>query len=92
MHQPKDKHGCPVVLGARVRLLELSASFLESLPSDEIEDVRSMIGVVFEVEEIDEYGQPWVRKSWPNEREGTCRSHSIALDPNEIELVDDKVL
>ncbi len=92
MHQPKDKQGRPVAIGARVRLLELSDRFLESLPADELEDVRSMIGMIFEVEEIDEYGQPWVCKSWPNEKEGTCHSHSIALESNEMELVDDKAL
>ena len=92
MHQPKDKHSRPVAIGARIRLLELSDRFLESLPADELEDVRSMFGMIFEVEEIDEYGQPWISKSWPNEREGTCHSHSIALESNEMELVDDKAL
>lgn len=38
-----------------------------------------MIGEVFEVEEIDEYGQPWVRK----------RSHSVALAACEMEVVSD---
>jgi hypothetical protein len=36
----------------------------------------------------DEYGHPWVRKSWPNEETGTCNSHSIALESQEMELVD----
>ena len=35
-----------------------------------------MIGEVFKVKEIDDHGQPWVRKSWPNEAQGTCQSHS----------------
>ena len=51
-----------------------------------------MIGEVFEVEEIDEYGYPWVRKSWPNEAEGRCQSHSIALEPHEMELIDGDAL
>lgn len=46
-----------------------------------------MVGDVFPVDEIDEYGQPWVRKSWPNESEGTCMSHSVALEPSEMEYV-----
>jgi len=46
-----------------------------------------MIGEEFEIEEIDEYGHPWIRKSWPNEAEGTCNSHSIALEPHEMELI-----
>ena len=51
-----------------------------------------MIGEVFEVEEIDEYGKPWIRKSWPDEEEGKCHSHSVALESNEMELVDDNAL
>ena len=43
-----------------------------------------MIGEEFAIEEIDEYGQPWVCKRWLNEVEGTCQSHSIALEPREM--------
>ncbi len=57
------------------------------MPENEKENVQSMVGEVFVVEEIDEYGQPWVRKSWPNEAEGTCNSHSVALEPREMEYV-----
>lgn len=86
---PVDCLGRPVRVGARVRLLSLAGGWLNDLPAEEKGDVLSMIGEVFEVEEIDEYGCPWVRKSWPNEAEGTCHSHSVALDPHEMELVDD---
>lgn len=48
-----------------------------------------MIGEVFEVDEIDEFGHPWVQKSWPNQEEGKWHSHSIALEPHELEVVDD---
>lgn len=89
---PKDKHGRPVVVGSRVRLLELSPSFLESLPKEEIEDVLSMIGEVFEVYEIDEHGSPWIEKGWHFPEDEKYSSHSIALDSNEMELVDDKAL
>jgi len=92
MHQPKDKHGRPVTVGSRVRLLELSPRFLESLPADEIEDVRSMIGEVFEVDEIDQYGCAWVGKGWSIPEEGKYTGHSLALDANEMELVDDHTL
>lgn len=84
---PKDKHGNIIRVGSRVRLLCLSGSWLTDLPMDEKNDVLSMIGEEFDVEEIDEYGHPWVRKSWPNDAEGTCHSHSIALDADEMELV-----
>jgi hypothetical protein len=85
--QPTDKDGQPVRVGSKVRIVGLSGGWLESLPKVEKNDVLSMIGEVFVVEEIDEYGHPWVRKSWPNEAEGTCHSHSVALEPREMELV-----
>ena len=85
---PKDKNGRTVTVGSRVRIVSLSGDWFENLPEDEIPDVHSMIGEVFEVEEIDEYGSPWVRRSWQNVKEGTCCGHSIALAPDEMELVD----
>jgi hypothetical protein len=87
MRLPIDRNGTLVEVGSRVRLLSLSGDWFDSLPTEEKANVQSMIGEVFEVEEIDEYGQPWVRKSWPNEVEGTCQSHSIALEPNEFEAL-----
>lgn len=88
MLQARDRNGTPVHVGNRVRLLGLSGKWLEELPVEERRDVLSMVGEIFEVEEIDEYGHPWIRKAWPNEKEGTCYSHSIALEPHELELVD----
>lgn len=88
----KDRNGNTIQVGARVRLLSLSGNWLEELPPDEKQDVMSMIGEIFDVEEIDEHGHPWVRKSWPNEQEGKCNSHSIALEPHEMELIDEKAL
>jgi hypothetical protein len=85
---PVDCHGHPVRVGTRVRLLSVSGNWFDQLPAEERDDVLSMVGEVFEVEEIDEYGSPWVRKSWPDEEAGTCNSHSIALDPHEMEVVD----
>lgn len=90
--QPQDRTGRPVRVGARVRLVSLSGRWLDELSPDEKRDVLSMIGEVFEVEEIDEHGHPWVRKSWPDEEEGTCHSHSIALESQEMEVVDDAAL
>lgn len=87
--RPQDRNGRPVGVGARVRLVGLSGKWLEELPPEEKRDVLSMIGEVFVVEEIDEYGHPWVRKSWPDEDAGRCHSHSIALEPQEMELVNE---
>jgi hypothetical protein len=85
--RPTDRNGDFVSVGDRVRLLSLSGRWLDELPADERSDVLSMIGEIYEIEEIDEHGHPWIRKSWPNEDAGTCRSHSIAVEPQEIELV-----
>lgn len=89
---PRDKAGNIVQVGASVRLLCLSGKWLEELSVEEKRDVLSMIEEVFEVDEIDEYGHPWVQKSWPNEAEGKCHSHSIALESHEMEVVHDKTL
>ena len=58
---------------------------LERYVSD-IDDHREFNPAI--IEEIDEYGHPWVRKSWPNNEEGKCHSHSIALESIEMELLD----
>ena len=49
----------------------------------------SMIGEVFEVYEIDEYGSPWVGKGWNSENGETYRGHHLALEPAEMEVVDE---
>jgi hypothetical protein len=85
--QPLDRDGVVVTAGKLVRVLSLSGDWFDRLPLDERADVESMIDEVFVVEEIDEYGQPWVRKTWPNDADRTCRSHSIALESNEMLLV-----
>lgn len=92
MREPTDKYGRQVVVGSRVRILELSQSFLASLPPDEIEDVSSMIGEVFEVYEIDKNGSSWVEKIWDYPDQNQCSSHSLALAANEMELVDENKL
>jgi len=86
--QPIDCNGVAVLVGSRVRVLSLSGDWYQRLPADERVLVDSMIGEVFEVEEIDQYGQPWVCKRWPDDEAGTCKSHSIALEPTEMVAVD----
>ncbi|MES2951037.1 MAG: hypothetical protein V4858_21075 [Pseudomonadota bacterium] len=88
--QPIDKNGIVVRVGSRVRVVCLSGDWFDRLPLEERADVESMVGEIFAVEEIDAYGQPWIRKAWPNEAEGTCRSHSIAPEPREMEYVGEE--
>ena len=55
------------------------AAFLErDLPPEEWECVRSMLGEVFEIYEIDEWGGAWVQ----------YQSHSLSLESDEMELVE----
>ncbi len=89
LRQPLDCHGTLVHVGSRVRILGLSGRWLDDLLGDERGQVESMIGEVLAVDEIDEYGQPWVRKSWGDEAAGACMGHAIALEPWEMECVDD---
>jgi hypothetical protein len=88
MPEPHDINGRIVRVGTRVRLISLSGRWLEDLPADERTDVMSMVGEIFEIEEIDEYGQPWVRKSWPDISGEKCHSHSIALEARDMEIVE----
>ena len=91
-HSPIDCYGTVVILGSLVRILSLSGQWYDLLTADEKPLVESMIGEEFVVEEIDEYGHPWVRKSWSNEAEGTCNSHSIALEPKEMLYIGQKAI
>ena len=86
-NEPRDKNGTPVRLGTRVRLLGLSGKWLEDLPEDEKAEVLSMIGEVFEIDDIDEQGRPWISKSWPESEEGRCHGHTISLESYEMEVV-----
>ena len=86
---PKDRHGRTVAVGSRVRVVAISQSLIDVLPEGEKEDVKSMVGDVLEVYEIDSHGAPWVEKGWPSESGKTYRSHSVALDSSEMELVDE---
>lgn len=82
----RDRNGATVVVGSKVRLLCLDDEFLRSLPRGEVEDVKSMIGEVFRIYEIDEFGQAWIEKVWQVAEDQTM-SHSLALDSREMELV-----
>lgn len=76
-----------MVIGNRVRIVRLDQPEIVSLSKQEQEEIRSMIGKIFEVVEIDEYGSAWVSNEW-NRDDGKIESHSSALGPDEIELVD----
>lgn len=88
---PVDKHRTPIRLGSKVRLLSLSGDWLNKLSHAEKERVLSMVGDVFEVVEIDEYGHPVIQKSWREEQSGAYYQHSLALNPEEMEVAIDEL-
>ncbi len=82
----KDINGDIVTEGVKVKLLGIPESLLSVLPDEEVEALKSMMGEIFEVYEIDEYGGTWVEK-WFNEGEEVTNSHSLSLESHEMELV-----
>ena len=83
---PVDCNNQPVTRGDKVRLLKVPNWLLEKVSNDEAENLKSMIGEVFIVDEIDEYGGVWVEKLWKKGK-GIVESHSLSLASGEMELV-----
>jgi len=76
--QVRDRNGKKVLVGSRVRVVAIAAFLERDLPPEECECVRSMLGEVFEIYEIDEWGGAWVQ----------YQSHSLSLESDEMELVE----
>jgi len=86
LRETTDHLGQIVRVGTRVKVLALADDFLLSLPDDELEKVREMIGGVFEVDEVDKWGQAWVTKQW-DVGDGDIDGHGVGLSPSEMEVV-----
>jgi hypothetical protein len=88
MQDPKltDKNGRPVAIGDIVRIVKLSQDFIENFPEQDRVLIETMIGQLFKIYGIDEFGQPWVSKEFHDE-DGKLQSHIIALDPDEMERI-----
>jgi hypothetical protein len=76
-----------ISVGTLVRVVRLHESGLRGLDDDERARALSMVGETFEVEDIDEYGRPNVWKRFPGDSDDAVSFHSIALDPDEFEIV-----
>jgi hypothetical protein len=81
-----DKNGRAVEIGTRVKVLALPTGVTDSLEPEEVERVKSMVGDVLEVDEIDMHGCAWVTKWWGAETESP-EAHSLALSAHEMEVV-----
>lgn len=77
-----------VRLGSVVRIRELSAVFLRSLPRLERRRVKSMIGDTFIVDEVDSAGLAWVTKTW-DLGDGKHDAHGVGLSATEMELLSE---
>lgn len=75
-----DRSGQTVTIGSRVRIVKLDQSPQRQLPADEWDEVATMIGEVFEVYDIDEFGSAWVERVWLRPDAGQM-SQSVALAP-----------
>ncbi|MCE9521384.1 MAG: hypothetical protein K8S25_03000 [Alphaproteobacteria bacterium] len=78
----RDIRGRRVKLGSHVRILKLSPWLLARLEMGDKVRMRSLVGEVLEVKDVDEHGIPWVNKDF-----GGNGFHSLALDAAEMELV-----
>ncbi|MFM9915102.1 MAG: hypothetical protein ACKVOX_04770 [Rhizobacter sp.] len=81
-----DRNGQTVVRGDQVRLFTIRPSILKRLAGSELADVSSMLGQILEVFDVYDDGLVWVSLGWPKD-DGTTEIHSIAVDPDAIELV-----
>ena len=83
---PIDRLGKRVTVGTRVRILQIAPYLKDSLPAEEWEELQTLVGEVFAVCEVDEYGAAWVEKWFESEENGRY-CHSLSLAPDEMEVV-----
>lgn len=88
--QSTDRNGTLVHIGARVRVLCLTGQSLADVSASTRRDALSMVGEVYEVEDIDKEGHPWIRKSWVDVDQTGCTELALALEPHEMEVVADE--
>jgi len=81
-----DRFGKNVSIGSRVRVVAIPPDALHDRDADEQVRICSMLGEVFEVEEIDVLGNACGQKWW---HVSPTRSftHGLTLAPAEFELV-----
>ena len=88
MKNPIDRNGNEVNLGDKVKVISFDGNYVSRLVPAEQEKIKSMIGEIFTVDEIDEYGGVWVHKVWLNEKGDESEHRGISLSSEEMERVD----
>lgn len=89
-HITHDIHGLSIAKGCRVRIFRLLPETISVIPSDELDEVLTMVGEIFEVDDVDEYGQAWVYKNFRTDEDDDSvgyYSHSLGLAPGEMERI-----
>jgi len=76
-----DRHGNPITLGDRVRILAVSPD--PDMDEDDLDMFNDMIGSTCEVERIDSEGAAWVAIWW-NGFDGPLLT-SVGLAPGQME-------
>ncbi|MEG3792191.1 hypothetical protein V1318_18895 [Lysobacter sp. CCNWLW3] len=84
---PVDIHGRPVKVGSRVRVLKIAEWLQRQIPANEFARLQSLVGTIQPIDEIDEWGAAWIEAEFPQSADHVY-SHSLALDPDEMELVN----
>jgi hypothetical protein len=82
-----DCKGRPVKLGDLVRITQLPPAYLAKVePADRVA-LTAMIGKVYIVDDIDDFGQAWVTEMRDN-GDGTHDGTGVGLASDEMELID----
>ncbi|CAN7265893.1 hypothetical protein LJR168_003602 [Pseudoxanthomonas sp. LjRoot168] len=81
-----DANGKTIRIGNLVRVVDLQMELFDFLEPNEIEDIKSMIGETFPVEEISSSGLATVTK-WFNRGPGQHESHTLCIPQGQFELV-----
>lgn len=81
-----DRFGNIVEEDDLVRLLSIRPSILKRLTGNEYTDVSSMLDQILPVYTVYDDGLVWVSLTWKR-TDGLTEIHSIAVDPEAIELV-----
>ena len=81
-----DKTSSPINVGDLVRLVELQMDAFGHLDSNEIADIRSMLGETFPVEKVTTTGFLTVTKYF-DRGAGKWETHTLSLHQRQFELV-----
>jgi len=76
----------PVNIGTKIKILEISEELLSKLPDEEVVELKTMIGEIHKIIEIEEWGGVWVEKEFIYS-DNQISYQKICLDPNEIQII-----